>query len=268
MTKYLVPLDGSSEGEAALRWAKFLSNDEQSQIELLRCFHPLASAYTFSDFATPPPASYDLSGFIRHSEKYLNVVAKEHGLGDVTTTVREGDAANIILEQSESADVDCILMSSHGRTGLGRWLMGSVTTKIVRASHKPVLVVRPKEGGAEEPALKRILVCLDGSKLAERSLKPALELAQRFDSELVLFRGVALTPYPAAELLSALQEEFQRDLQESKAYLESLAREHPSLKITTKVEIAPIVSGILAAAKESDLVVMTSDGRGALSDGS
>ncbi len=258
MTKYLVPLDGSQTGEAALPWAKYLEAKEDVEFELLRCYHPLSSVYTYPDFATPPPVPYDLSGFVRHSEKYLNLVAKEHELSRVKTTVREGDAAEIILEQCKSDDVDAILMSSHGRGGLGRWLLGSVATKVVRASEKPVFIVRPTEDGEQQPSLKKILVCLDGSKLAEHSLAPALQLARQFSSEVVLFRGVEFTPYPVANIQSALQQE----IDESKSYLDAIVEKNPDLKITPKVEVAQVVDGILSAAQDCDLVVLTSHGLG------
>jgi nucleotide-binding universal stress UspA family protein len=258
MKKYLVPLDGSETGEAALPWAKFLAKDEEVRIELLRCYHPLASVYSYPDFATPPPVPYDLSGFVRHAEKYLKVVAKEHDLGEVKTTVREGDAAQIILEQSETDDVDAILMSSHGRGGIGRWLLGSVATKIVRASRKPVFIVRPRKDGKQEPTLKKILVCLDGSELAEKALKPALALGKRHDAEVVFFRGVEFTPYPVANIQEALMQE----VKESEAYVEELAARYPDCNITTRVKTTQIVSGILEAAKDCDLVVLTSHGHG------
>lgn len=255
MKTYLIPLDGSKTGESALPWAKFLSEGRETELRLLRCFHPLASVYSYPDFATPPPVPYDLSGFLRDSEKYLKFKAEEYNLDQVTVMVKEGDAASTILEQSEVATVDAVLMSSHGRGGLGRWLLGSVTTKIVRAAKKPVFVFRPEN---TDPKLDRILVCLDGSKLAEAALEPALELAQRFGSNLHLFRAVEYTPYPVADVQSALHEEVQK----SQAYLQDVASRYPDLSITTEVRPVGIEEGILEAGAGCDLTVISSHGHG------
>ena len=102
----LVPLDGSKTGEAALPWAKFFAEAEGTNIELLSCFRPLSAVYTYPDFATPPPVAYDLSGFIRTSEKYLKLTAQEYELPENTvTTVKEGEPAELIISHSEADDL-------------------------------------------------------------------------------------------------------------------------------------------------------------------
>jgi nucleotide-binding universal stress UspA family protein len=64
---------------------------------------------------------------------------------EVEALVRYGAVAEEILTHSSRNDVDLIAMSTHGRSGLGRWALGSVAEKIVRRSDKPVLLLRAKE---------------------------------------------------------------------------------------------------------------------------
>ena len=82
-------------------------------------------------------------------------------------------------------------MATHGRSGLNRWLLGSVAEKVLRGSANPLLMVRAKaEAKAEGAApLKSIVVPLDGSKLAENVLPATLEMAKKLNIEIVLFRA-------------------------------------------------------------------------------
>jgi nucleotide-binding universal stress UspA family protein len=87
---------------------------------------------------------------IREAEKYLNEIAQRLTAKDLDAEihVRYGDVAEEILSHSKRNEIDLISMSTHGRSGLGRWLLGSVAEKIVRHSEKPVLLLRAK-GKAE-----------------------------------------------------------------------------------------------------------------------
>jgi nucleotide-binding universal stress UspA family protein len=61
-------------------------------------------------------------------------------------TIRHGaDAAAEIVDYAEVNDVDLIAMSTHGRTGVGRWVFGSVASRVLRGTTKPILLVRPPE---------------------------------------------------------------------------------------------------------------------------
>ena len=255
----LVPLDGSKTGEAALPWARFFAEKQGLEIELMSCFRPLSAVYTYPDFATPPPVAYDLSGFIRTSEKYLKMSVSEYGLPEQTvTTVKEGEPAESILERSESDDIDSIMLSSHGRGGIGRWLLGSVVTKVVRGSKKPVFVFKASKDEAVSPVLGKILVCLDGSKISETALTRALELAKVHGSELTLFRSGEYFPYPA----SAYQVAVESEKKVCQDYLDELAAEIQDLEVRTLVRVTSAVQGILEQAKEHDLVVVASHGLG------
>ena len=63
----------------------------------------------------------------------------------VVTETREGVPHDTILEYAEEADVDVVVMGTHGRSGLDRYLLGSVTERVVRSAEVPVLTVRMEE---------------------------------------------------------------------------------------------------------------------------
>ena len=104
-----------------------------------------------------------------------------------------GDARQVHRELG----ADLVVMTTHGRGGLRRAWLGSVTDQLIRSAEVPVLVVRPGEAGAARPVWEpgEILVALDGSPLAEAALEPAIEVARLWDAELSLVQVVRpITP--------------------------------------------------------------------------
>jgi nucleotide-binding universal stress UspA family protein len=175
--------------------------------------------------------------------------------------------ATAVINHALESDVDLIVMSSHGRSGLSRWRYGSVAAKVLRQAPCAMLVI-PAEVETELFALGRILVPLDGSKLAEQALEPAAAIARGAAAEVVLLRVVAL-PFIAEEFLSSdhnlEQIEAEASL-EASAYLqqqkESLAGEHHIL-IRTEAIIGPAADTISDYVNENnmDMIVMSSHGR-------
>jgi nucleotide-binding universal stress UspA family protein len=135
----LVPLDGSKLAEAILPEIEKVASCMRARIILLR----VCRAHVFPG-KDPTEAEVEV---VRKAEKYLaTIVADLNGKGfDAELHVRYGDVAEEILNHSKRNEIDLIAMSTHGRSGLGRWLLGSVAEKIVRHSEKPVLLLRPKE---------------------------------------------------------------------------------------------------------------------------
>src|ERR1051326_3917222 len=92
----------------------------------------------------------------------------------VETTIPWGEPTDEILEQVRSARADLVVMATHGRSGLGRWLYGSVADEVLRRASVPIFLVPP---GSYEPwsadRAPRILVPLDGSQLSQAALGPA-----------------------------------------------------------------------------------------------
>ena len=144
----LVPLDGSEFAAQVLPHVETLAHCTGAGIVLLRV--------TVFAYEGASPAA-DMAGFIpvlrpeeredvrKEAEDYLKQVSKDlrsRGL-QVSTVVRDGNAGDVIVELAHGEEVDLIAMSTHGRTGLGRALFGSVAEQVLRGAGKPLLLIRP-----------------------------------------------------------------------------------------------------------------------------
>jgi nucleotide-binding universal stress UspA family protein len=146
LDKILVPLDGSTFAEAALRKALDLAGDEGETISLLRA----TEAYPRLG-ADPVDAQVRA---IREAEEYLAAVVrrfKRRGRRRIETHVWYGPAAAAIVEAAETQKADLIVMSTHGRSGLGRLILGSVTESVLRGTTVPILIVRPESAPLHVP---------------------------------------------------------------------------------------------------------------------
>ena len=143
--KILVPLDGSALAEIALAHARDLANDPSSQIVLVRV--PVNILY--DPTAVMPPSSSSMYDYVRAEAKsYLTRIERDLNAAgyNASSELCEGPVADAILECAERVGANLIVMSTHGRSGVARWLLGSVAEKIVRGAHLPVLLVRAPQG--------------------------------------------------------------------------------------------------------------------------
>jgi len=137
--RILVPLDGSELSEAVLPVVERLAGPFDFAIDLLRVMEPLPSAVTVD---LPAPARELIDLRVVEAERYLAKIAgglEAKGLR-VRPAVREGPAVEVIQRQALEAGVGMIAMSTHGRTGLGRLLLGSVAERVLRGAEVPVLL--------------------------------------------------------------------------------------------------------------------------------
>jgi nucleotide-binding universal stress UspA family protein len=139
--KILVPLDGSKVAEGVLPHAKALAYSEGAELILLTVGTNPAMDFAFSD---PGLAESAVQEQEDRSKKYIAAVeAQLKSAGFKTSTLlRLGSVAEVILEVADELQVDCIAMSTHGRTGPARWLLGSIAERVVHNSKVPVLLIR------------------------------------------------------------------------------------------------------------------------------
>lgn len=139
--KILVPLDGSKVAEGVLPHAKALAYSEGAELILLTVGANPAVDFAFSD---PGIAQSAISEQEERSKKYVTEIERQlQAAGFKTSTMlRVGSVAEVILGVAEELDVDCIAMSTHGRTGPARWLLGSIAERVVHNSKVPVLLIR------------------------------------------------------------------------------------------------------------------------------
>jgi len=119
-------------------------------------------------------------------QKKLRAQFEQKGV-TAKSEVRIGIAAEQITRLADEICADLVAMSTHGRSGINRWALGSVADKVVRATERRIALIRAKDARAdmrEKGLLNRVLVPLNGSELAEVALPYAEELAGRLGSML------------------------------------------------------------------------------------
>lgn len=101
-----------------------------------------------------------------------------------TGLVEEGLPSEVIVRVASDKAAGLISMSSHGRSGLARWALGSVTERVLRTAEVPVLVVR-SFGGQEAPSYRRLLLATDGSRESTSIVPSAVEFARLFGADVL-----------------------------------------------------------------------------------
>ena len=145
--KILVPLDGSKLGESALPQVEDLAALKAEVI----LFHTVSAPHDVQLAESYlSQLSHLKDEYIKHTSTaaidYLNVVKERLAKKGMVAQVRVeiGHPADRIIDYARQNGVDLIAMSTHSRSGAGRWLFGSIADKVVRATEKPVLLIRPR----------------------------------------------------------------------------------------------------------------------------
>jgi nucleotide-binding universal stress UspA family protein len=178
--RILVPLDGSELAEAVLAQVRRILFHKDAEIILLRAvFVPSGIE-----------GEVELPAILQaQAAKYLEGVAGVLAAqgAKVRTVTRMGHAADVILDVAGEEKASLITMSTHGRSGITRWALGSVAERVLRASRIPVLAVRSSAAASpSELSLQKMLVPIDATDVSLEVVGPTLELARLFGSQVVL----------------------------------------------------------------------------------
>lgn len=183
--KILLPLDGSELAERAIEPALMLAKQVNGKVILLQApvmdlvvSHPVAGGY---GVLLPEQSSEQA---FEEANDYLDHVQSRNRHPEVTLVklVLEGDPASLIVDTAVSEKADLIVMSTHGRSGLDRFIMGSVTEKVLQKAPCPVLALRTGD------PIRNILITLDGSAMAETAVQPGLDLARGLGAHTTILR--------------------------------------------------------------------------------
>ena len=153
--RILVPLDGSPRAELILTHIGRLLTREDSEILLLTVIDPVLG------FEQSEKASSSMADHQKAAQKYIDGHAKH--LADQGAKARGrvvvGPTSESILKTAQEEGATMIAMTTHGRSGLSRWLMGSVAEQVLRAGTVPVLIVRSHAApqGPSRPASREAL---------------------------------------------------------------------------------------------------------------
>jgi nucleotide-binding universal stress UspA family protein len=261
----LLPLDGSTLAERALTYATVLARRSQARIVLVEAVqtHTLPGR-------DPSDARVELT---TRAEEYLKTAAGRLSADGITTEthVSYDDPVHAILDAARRHQADLIVMSTHGRGGLGRMLYGSVADQILRHATMPVLLVPsivehtwPAEGPLS------LLIPLDGSELAAEALQSADLLTESFGSKLTLLRVVQPAIYPLyGEGYTYVPFDQDAELADARQYLQDQTARlgETGSRVDTQVAVGEParVIGEIAREQNVDVVVMATHGNGGLS---
>jgi nucleotide-binding universal stress UspA family protein len=263
--KILCPVDFSEFSAKAYEYASSLARHYRAQLFLEHVVQLLPALY----------AEYPSQGLVRelqldlegNARRQLEEMAKAQSWNGIlpNLVVKEGMLPTSVLSFAEKELVDLIVMGTHGRQGLDRLAMGSVTEKILRKARCPVLAVRrpahdfvSKQEGRDPVQLSKILLATDFSDYSRRSLDYALSLATEYNAELVLLH--VLEHVPDRDLMAA-SARAQRELEES---IPADACQRCTVRSTVRIgrPYREIIQ--LALEAQTDLVVMGVRGRNTL----
>jgi nucleotide-binding universal stress UspA family protein len=285
----LVPLDGSTLSESALPYAEDLARGAGARLLLVRAVRQVgfaqAAGQTFSSGLqqavrgaqagryTGDERPEEAPDALIQVEDYLRRVATALAERGVHTDIlpSDQDAATAILDGVSARDVDLVAMATHGRSGLGRWVYGSVAERVLAHCPVPLLLVRawtrpralvPPGGPA------RVLVPLDGSDFAQAALPVAIRLAQQLGGDVLLAQVVSVPREGLLEDAAAAHEREAAGITQAEYSLrqlaDRLALEHPGVafRVTARVDEHP-PDGIAAAAalEQATVMVMSTHGR-------
>lgn len=182
----LMPLDGSALAECVLPHVLTLAQGADAHITLL---HVLDVPHSILDKPAVDPLEWHLRK--QEAEEYLSHISAKLTSNNlrVKSVIMEGLPAECVIDFANDNDVDLIVLSSHGRSGLSKWNVSSVVQKIILRSFKSTLLIRAYLSSytdLEEVRYKRLFVGLDFSTRAEYILPVAINLSQVYKSELVL----------------------------------------------------------------------------------
>ena len=196
--RMIVPLDGSHLAEQVLPYVHVVGKGLQCPITLVRVFDVPAmlegvAGSTIDRVADELRA--DAGRYLERVKNTLNDIGTE-----VSVVGKQGDAASVIIEEAEKGSTTIVMISSHGRSGVTRWAMGSVAEKVLQATNDPLLIIR--DGTGEGTSLSEgykdfedwkallnvsnIIIPLDGSSLSEQVIPHAVAFANSL--------GVPVTP--------------------------------------------------------------------------
>jgi nucleotide-binding universal stress UspA family protein len=284
----LVPLDGSKFGEHALPLALELARRSKATLHLTHVLLPMSAVYADA----PPFVGSGVEEKLIERQKagqqaYLDGVKQRltaAGAPRVTITIVEGDVLESIRKRTTETGADLVVMSTHGYGPFTRFWLGSVADELVRGPlPAPLLLVRPQDAELDlnlAPPLARVLLPLDGSKLAEQMIEPAARLAETAGAELTLLRVIkplvpATVPVEGQMFghmmqgmvaqTEALQEKIRTEARDYLAGVaEPLRRRGLKVQVAVETEEAP-APAILRHSRATDVVALATHGYRGLS---
>ena len=245
--KILLALDGSENAERALWWVIQYAGREKAQVVLFRAVD--------TSILEPEFIPSEMTG----AHNYLQRMETEINQAGIPSKVivREGKPAETLVKTAMAERCDLILMSTRGGSKVKRWAIGGVTEQVMRLSPLPVLPVQNRTRPAKNDHVRRVIVPVDGSKLAEAVLPWATDFARMLRARIVFLHvyppGPAGLGNHAGETFDALRNRMVRLCQLLK---------NKGVKAEFKVRTGDAADRILGFIGRNDMIVTTTHGDG------
>jgi nucleotide-binding universal stress UspA family protein len=263
------PVDFSPCSRIALQYAASLAKHFQARLLVHHVLAPLNLSYYNYLLPGGPEQEFELE-MQRHASETLGAFTEEVLRGEAVceAVMTAGSPLNEIVELARKNQAELLIMGTHGRSGFERFLLGSVTEKVLRKSPCPVLVVRcfSAEGGAgERPAhgeYRKILVPLDLSEHSAQTLHYAVEFAREYQAAMCITHVLEQPTSPSIDpsYTGMLLDCWTEVMAEAGKILEDLVRQNVHGQVPEEhwVAVGRPANEILRAAEErkADLIIM------------
>jgi nucleotide-binding universal stress UspA family protein len=265
----LVPLDGSELAEGVLAHVQAMAEAFAASVTLLGVCEP------------GPQAGVNLLDWhlrLAETETYLRQLAAplQYAGLTVTTTLRQGGAAERIVEYAAAHQSSLIILSSHGRGGASAWNVSHIAQKVLQRGTNSILLIRAGEilsAPGEAALYRRIMLPLDGSRRAESVLPVATALARHQRARLLLVH-VTTPPFlfhrlaPTAAETSSSNWLVDHNRAQAARYFAALLPRLAAAGVQTLLPVGdsvPVALHELAEAEDADLVLLSAHGHSAQS---
>ena len=271
----MVPTDGSGFDREAIRVALRTAERNDAKVRLVRV---LATGSFFGP--TPKAEATGVEADLTCSERdramrelyALAAECRATSKADISIDLHAGPVNDVLQGYARRNDVDLIVISTHGRSGLSRLSLGSVTDSLIRHTTIPVLVVKPSTSYLNPQArdvFRRIIVPLDGSMLAEQILPRVLTLANLEEAEVTLLNVLVPQSYSQKEIAAPNLPWWDKDISVAQSYLFRVAGKlrRAGVPVTTDIVISENIAGAIgdfASRENADLIAIATHGRGGL----
>ncbi|MCH7553555.1 MAG: universal stress protein [Chloroflexi bacterium] len=187
-TRILLPQDGSEVSEGIIPFVRMLAKGRPVKVTILYVAGRDGGGDVGTLVRLPEGKAIKTEGYLADLQRDL--ASDECAVDSVVLTGRPDEE---IVRYGEAEGFDLIAMSTHGRSGVGRWVFGSTTDKVMQSTSLPLFIVRSskvQEKVGPDVAFRSIVVPLDGSLLGECVVADAIDLTKALDLEVRLLRVI------------------------------------------------------------------------------
>jgi nucleotide-binding universal stress UspA family protein len=259
--KIVCPVDFSDESKRALEHAAVLARWYEADLAVLHVMPLLPTMFGMASPVVMAVEPATTQAVIRDLTAFVGAACPP--LPNMQTVIRSGSPASEILRFAGEAEAELLVLGTHGRTGFERFVLGSVTEKVLRKATCSVLTVpRRSEGQPERPLFGRIVCGADFSPASDRAVAYALSLAQEANAHFMLLHvldwlpGKELADFPQFDAEAYRKKAFAEARRQLEERVPEEARDwcEPDLRISCGKAYRQILR--LAEEEHADLVVL------------